>query len=254
MQNNINILWTGGLDSTFLLVSICRAGGMNTIQPVYVIDPTRGSVKEELCAIRNITQLIRKQVAGGERLLDVITVKVSDIASDSVITQAHAYLHEKYSLGTQYDWLARYAKQQNLNLMVGVQMESRGKVVHTLEGVSLNKVTIANIDCLTVNEVDQLNQCAKTVFEHLLFPCLIVGTSKVQEWKLLQKWGLEELAHQTWFCHQPVLGMPCGQCNPCKDAINEDMAWRVPYQGRILGWVRKQYRRLSSRFNMIKKK
>lgn len=32
----------------------------------------------------------------------------------------------------------------------------------------------------------------------------------------------------SWFCHEPILGRPCGMCGPCEDAMMLGMQWRVP--------------------------
>lgn len=53
-KGTVNILWTGGWDSTFRVVELSRMEGI-TIQPVYVIDPNRKSVPYELRAMDNIT-------------------------------------------------------------------------------------------------------------------------------------------------------------------------------------------------------
>lgn len=58
---------------------------------------------------------------------------------------------------------------------------------------------------------------------------------------------LKELGHQntikyTWFCHFPVWGMPCGHCNPCRDCLNEGLAFRVPKLGRLLYYIYKPYK------------
>ena len=48
-------------------------------------------------------------------LNDVKIIQKNDIVEDCVITTAYKRLFEKYELGSQYDWLARYAKQTGQN-------------------------------------------------------------------------------------------------------------------------------------------
>lgn len=63
--------------------------------------------------------------------------------------------------------------------------------------------------------------------------------SKLEEVEYMKSIGLESIIGKTHFCHTPVFGLTCGQCNPCKDALNEGMQYRVSTFGRILGFFRK---------------
>jgi hypothetical protein len=54
----------------------------------------------------------------------------------------------------------------------------------------------------------------------------------------MKEWDMNDVVLSTWFCHSPILGQPCGRCNPCKDALAEGLAWRVPIIGRLLGVLR----------------
>jgi 7-cyano-7-deazaguanine synthase len=63
--------------------------------------------------------------------------------------------------------------------------------------------------------------------------------SKLEEVDYMKSLGLSEIIRKTHFCHHPVFGLTCGQCNPCKDALNEGMEWRVSKLGMFLGLTRK---------------
>lgn len=93
-------------------------------------------------------------------------------------------------------------------------------------------------------------ECLK-IFENLHFPSHLFSLEKIEEAELLKKWGCRDILNSTWFCHSPVLGYPCGRCNPCKDALNEGMAWRVPMIGRVLGLVRGGCRKILSKIYHI---
>lgn len=62
--------------------------------------------------------------------------------------------------------------------------------------------------------------------------------SKLDEIEKYTEWGYNRTIKKTWFCHRPIWGMPCGHCNPCKDCLNEGLAFRVPKLGYILGGLR----------------
>ena len=233
----VNVLWTGGLDSTYLIVKLCIMGNVK-IQPYYIIDEGRESTGKELQAIKKITSEIRQSGKIKSDLLDAIIVERKTISDYPDITKAWKRLNKKYALGSQYDWLARFARQEKLKLMVGVQMEQRGKVVHTLQGKEMIKVKQGSLDVFSTNGIPDLNKDATLLYENLQFPCFIVGLSKVQEWEDLYNWGFKTIANMTWFCHTPIFGMTCGHCNPCKDALMEGMAFRVSKIGYAFGAIK----------------
>lgn len=76
------------------------------------------------------------------------------------------------------------------------------------------------------------------IFGNMQFPELLFSIDKIEEIRLMREWGLNDVVMTTWFCHNPVLGKPCGHCNPCRDALNEGLSWRVPLSERILGTLR----------------
>lgn len=85
------------------------------------------------------------------------------------------------------------------------------------------------------------NQDCVNVFQYFRFPVHLYEIEKTEEVEIMKKNGAMKIAKSTWFCHRPIFGLTCGQCNPCKDALNEGMAWRVSKLGRALGFVRRIY-------------
>ena len=120
IQNNdkkvvVNILWTGGWDSTFRIIQLSAKDII--IQPHYLKD-NRKSQNFELNAILSITEDIRKLDSTQCTIRSLILMNVSDINEDKEITQAYQNLTKKHRLGSQYEWLARYSKNIN-NLEIG---------------------------------------------------------------------------------------------------------------------------------------
>lgn len=235
MKNIINVFWTGGLDSTYLVVKLLSMG--ITVQPYYIIDSERKSLKKELNAIERISECINRCSTMKGDLLPAIIIRKECIKTYPDITDAWKRLNKKYALGEQYDWLARFAHQQNINLVVGVMMEQRGKVVHTLEGKELVKQELNGLEVFTTKELLGLNHDAFVLYENILFPTLLVGKKKTEEWEELHQLGFGDVAEMTWFCHHPILGMTCGHCNPCQDALNEGIAFRVSKLGYTFGAI-----------------
>jgi hypothetical protein len=68
-------------------------------------------------------------------------------------------------------------------------------------------------------------------FRRFRFP--ILGWTKVQMRDWACDHGLDDVLEQTWFCHTPVRGRPCGSCNPCQYAVAEGMSYRLTWLGRL---------------------
>ena len=235
-MQTINVLWTGGLDSTYVVLRLSFLPNI-VINPIYVIDPPRKSTRKELAAIRAITKDIRANKQTKAILNDVIIIQKRDISEDSMITMACKRLYEKYELGSQYDWLARYAKQTGRYLTLGLECTERSKVANVFDAEAvLYKHQEGQYETMRVDE-SQSSQDVNAVFKLFEIPTFIYKHTKIEEAEGFKQFGYEETMLKTWFCHRPVLGLTCGHCNPCKDALNEGMAYRVSKLGYILGGV-----------------
>lgn len=252
-MKKINVLWTGGLDSTFRM---CQLALQNVeINPYYIIDKNRKSTPKELAAIRNITKELRKNNHTKATINPLKIIQQDDIPKNESITNAWQVLKRKYKLGSQYDFLARFAHQLgNEGLELGVTFDPRGKIARTVygEGAGGNIGDLTdrkdywlakrsdgkNVFTYMPIDYDNASSEFKTIFWCLNMPLSLFQITKPEEYKGILRMSFEKIAELTWFCHTPVLGMPCGQCNPCKDALNEGMEWRLPLTGRILGGIR----------------
>ena len=232
----INILWTGGLDSTCRVAELSRQPII--IQPYYILDNDRKSIDKELTSIRRITSAIKSDKSTKCQLNDIITIEKSSIPKNEKITKAYLILKEKYSLGSQYDWLARFASDKNILLEMGLEKNPTGKAFLTITGeCTLVEEKFDGIEEFRI-DLQKSSDEAIAIFKNLRFPSRLWETDKVGEVELMKSLGLGHLILLTWFCHRPVLGMTCGHCNPCKDALNEGMAWRVSKLGYVLGTIR----------------
>lgn len=230
---SINVLWTGGLDSTYLVARLAMGYDCN-IQPYYIMDEGRASTRNEIDAITKITESIRHKENVRGVVLDPIMVRKRDIIPDSGITKAWKSLNKRYSIGIQYEFIARFAKEKGICLAVGVMCDDRSKIAKPVEAEE--KSVVMN-ELGGYYRIQCLNDDCGPVLKNMLFPVFMWKKKKTEEWKELMALGLEDVASMTWFCHTPILGMPCGHCNPCKDALAEGMSFRVPFLGRILYYV-----------------
>ena len=92
----VNILWTGGLDSSFRVIELSQMEVI--IQPYYIIDPVRSSLHYELKAIETISNIIRKHPKTKAQLLNLKKIYIKDINPDKDITDAFNRLHNKYTI------------------------------------------------------------------------------------------------------------------------------------------------------------
>jgi hypothetical protein len=196
-----NVFWTGGYDSTFLVLYLLKYGN---VQPIYL----RGCIDNETCdkkgrrnqyqeekTMDNIRQLIQSKYT----LLP--TKKIDNIQLDEDTRQA-AQESYKSGLGTrsinQYAFISQYCKDNNFIAHVGV---------------------VRSNDCWS--ELPVINKgttrCRNTtlrLFKNFRFPCIHLLK---KDMKYLIK--NDELLSKTWSCWRPQNGVPCGKCKMCKERI-----------------------------------
>ncbi|MBQ3608746.1 MAG: hypothetical protein IJA03_01725 [Bacteroidaceae bacterium] len=165
MKRTINVLWTGGLDSTCRVAQLSQMANI-IIQPYYIVDPSRGSIKYEISAMKNIAAIIRNNTKTTAELKDTILIKLNDIKGFPEITDSYKILRNKYLLGSQYDFLARFAKQENIALEIGLECSNRSKAYMTIIGESNELLEDKDIDELYVNTKTASKEL-NNVFENL---------------------------------------------------------------------------------------
>lgn len=251
-MKTVNVLWTGGLDSSYRIIELSRLAV--NIQPYYIWDHTRGSIKQELRAIKRISKDVRENKYTKANLFPVKIVKDTDIEENASITQAWERMNQKYKLGSQYDYLARFARQNGLKLEVGLECSERSKAFNTIKSESILKLMNVNFGgkyTAYYIDIQSSSMDAMMLFENMLFPATLWHMSKLEEVEGYKKLGFGDSITKTWFCHRPVFGLPCGHCNPCKDCLNEGLAFRVPWLGYTLGSIRRILQGVKRRIKKI---
>lgn len=217
-RKTIKILWTGGWDSSFRVISL--AGKEVTIQPYYVSD-NRVSEKKELDAIAEITNELLKSGDTKSIIAPLQIVSSHEIQKDEEISASYHALLKKKFMGSQYDWLARLAKN-NEGLELSIHRDDMAfEIIKTF-----GKVSLINDEAGDYYVVDR-NESPKdivNVFGKFRFPLLEL--SKIDMKKLAESKGFADLMNKTWFCHHPIDDKPCGFCHPCKYTIEEGMSFR----------------------------
>ena len=225
-----------------------------------MVDESRSGKREEMTAMEKILVKIRENKDFKAKVKDIQYFDKDDILSNyknGEISNAFKYLKEKYTLGTQYEWFALLADAQNWKIECGLEMSDRSKALKaiTLEG----RLVLIEDDFLQNRYCIEQKISSKEL--NLVLGNIILGivdlTKKDAEVIASQK-GWMDIMKVTWFCHTPIKGKPCGMCNPCKDAMNEEMEWRMPsisqwrYKYLKDNFEGKVYRKLFSVFQRIK--
>ena len=205
-QAPVKLLWTGGWDSTFRLLELVLTQ-KRQVQPYYLISHGgRPTAKIELETMDRIRGLIYQRQPGSEALLlPTIYKEVSDIKPNEAITAEYKRLTAVKPLGSQYEFLARFAEEQGITELELSVEKYRNKPTY---------------------------EFAKTnMFKYFSFPLLQMTKLEMQE--AAKKQGFLDIMDETFFCHTPINGQPCGNCNPCRIALEEGLGRRLPFERRL---------------------
>lgn len=226
-QRTIQVLWTGGWDSTFRICWLL----WNTdayIEPHYLITP-RKSTDVELSTMTSIASALGR--LGGtfaERLRPLIVADAALWPVEDVHAERFRALLSIGPLGEQYLWLARYAEQVGKEFELAIHADDKATAV-VRDFVTPVTSPVGPTFRLRPNH----GYDAARLFERFSFP--ILSLTKVAMAREAQLQGFRTVMAETWFCHKPRGGKPCGVCGPCRDAASEGMGWRIPLERRLAG-------------------
>jgi hypothetical protein len=225
----VNLLWTGGWDSTFRLLQASIVEE-RTVQPHYVIDHKRRSVQCEVAAMAAIKQAISERFPEARaRILPTSFYERCEIPENEEITASHRTLLHTQFLGWQYDWLARLMAWQRIRPMeLAIHRDDRAHSF--IQGFVERQPT--GYFAVAVGSAHP----AANLFRGFVFP--ILDMTKLQMGSAAGEHGFHPILEQTWFCDSPDAQLrPCGACNPCRYTIHEGLGWRVPAVNRARGKV-----------------
>lgn len=228
-----NVLWTSGWDSTYRVAELVLVQEKE-VQPWYVVDSARRSTRVELNEIKRIrAALIKKDPAVEKRLRELRLIYKEDIPLEGTLSEGYKRLADRSHLGSQYDWLARLAKSENVRFELSIHCDDKA---HGF----LDGFTTADHDGVHF-PVDKLPSDL-AIFHGFSFP--LFDLSKLDMQAGAQENGFDDIMEMTWFCFFPLLdGRPCGFCNPCRYTREEGLSRRVP---EPTAWRRAQYLTLYS--------
>ncbi|HVI59600.1 MAG TPA: hypothetical protein VM619_12130 [Luteimonas sp.] len=237
-QPCVNLLWTGGWDSTFRLLQLLLLHRLPVV-PYYLEDPTRASTRIEREVIARIGDRLRDAHPHVRGLLWPLRVAaVADIPVDREIDDALREIRARVYIGSQYAWLPAFCRREGIDDMeIGVHVDD--KVQALVRPYAMAFEHAGGFRSVRVDPA-YADTPESRLFRDFSFPLFHID--KVGMGREAQAHGWGEVMDMTWFCHAPVRGAPCGICAPCVYTIEEGLAHRVPAPRRALSYV---YRHLA---------
>jgi len=220
-----HLLWTGGWDSTFRLLQLL-IDYRKPVVPYYIIDTSRASTLTEIDTRHSIIQMvINRYPYTAELILPTQFYSLGDIKKNDDITSKFKMLKDELHIGSQYDWLSRFAGQFGIkNLELSIEKSDRN--TH-FKDVSIFK-KIVDLSAGVVYKVDELlpESHPKSIFKPFLYPLLEYYKTDMKKHSIDK--GYDDILNLSWFCFTPINGRPCGLCNPCKNVVVEGLGHRLP--------------------------
>ena len=209
----VNILWTGGWDSTSRMIQASREAC--TIQPYYIIDPDRPSSLKEIRQMQKIKNALKIK-SPTSNIKDIKNLVLDTLVIENKYKLAHKNLLKQCFLGSQYIWFGKLSKQiENLELCV-----------HSVDKIgSLIRLMYSERNSGNYNKESDL----ELLFGSMKFP--LMGYTKLKMEEECIKNNDLDILNMSWFCFTPINGTPCGLCNPCKYALEEGMLKRFSKRG-----------------------
>ncbi|NUS38387.1 MAG: hypothetical protein HOQ02_05120 [Lysobacter sp.] len=233
----MNLLWTGGWDSTFRLLQLLLLYRLPVV-PYYLEDPTRASTPVELRTIERIGAHLRATYPHVRGLLQPLRVATTaSVAPVAEIDAALDEIRERVFIGSQYAWLPAFCRQRGIaDMEIGVHLDDKVRTLvrpYALEFAHPGGFRSVRVDPAYADTAEF------RLFRYFSFPLFHLDKRTMARLAAAEGWSA--IMDMTWFCHSPVRGAPCGICAPCVYTIEEGLAYRVPAPRRALSLL---YRRL----------
>lgn len=219
----VQLLWTGGWDSSFRLMQLLLVE-RRPVQPIYVVDTGRPSTLFELRAMEAMRAGLLARLADPSLLAPVRLVLASDhppAPQDAAIGER---LRRETSMGTQYVWLSGPARSLGWS---GVEL-----------CIERYESGLSDWQRRIFAEPGVLNGSPESeLFRFWSFPVIHLTKDEMRE--VARSAGFLDLLLLRWFCFRPLLGRPCGRCRPCRLTHREGVRFANPVLVAVRDLVRK---------------
>lgn len=235
------IYWTGGYDSTFLLIQALVIEGY-PVQPIYIkcenldnkfsIDGRKNQKKE----LETMNRLRERILIDYPHLKPMFlpTMYVYSIKKDNTITNKFRRLHSQFGFFSrdinQYERMARFSIHYEKPIEVGLEKCSTG-LDEATTGIRINEGSkycqidslnsLINLNNHPDNNYPKKDYTNLDIFRNFRFP--IVHLTKENIKRLAARQKVLYLLQMTWTCWYPTEdGKPCNTCPQCSKRINLD--------------------------------
>lgn len=212
------ILWSGGLDSTYLLCKLARESD-EPIQPIYVLFPetvNRGAADKEIEAQDNLLPFIRSEHGIRAEILKPIRIKEDDLPYREGFEEAYDRQQNEPLVAKHYMYRALGKLTDKYpGIMIGIEAPPPGRFANGIgrTETALNEYGIHIQDDGTLTLDENGNKDMFTIFGGLKF--CIAHTNAIEELEALKKWGYEDLIPLMRTCCT-ALPQQCGVCSNCE--------------------------------------
>lgn len=233
----VNLLWTGGWDSTFRLLQLLLEHRVPVV-PYYLEDPTRPSTAIELQTMARIGNHLRAVYPHVRELLHPIRVaSVRDVMVDEEIAAALREIRQRVFIGSQYAWLPSFCKHNAIDqIELGVHVDDKVQALvrpYALEFDHPDGYRSVRVDPRHADTPEF------RLFRYFGFPLFHIDKVGIDRRAGTDGWSA--VMDMTWFCHTPLRGRPCGICAPCIYTIEEGLARRVPMSRRVVSYFYRRF-------------
>jgi 7-cyano-7-deazaguanine synthase in queuosine biosynthesis len=227
----VELLWTGGWDSTFRLLCLLLEHRV-PVQPSYLFDERRVSAPIEVATMDRLrARLTASHPHARALFLPTRIERVPPTTPDDDIQRAFDDILRTYRIGDQYAFLARFCRTHGLrDVELSIEWFNRGTNVALGPHVVRVPSTLGGETFRIGNDAPAPY---RTLFGMFTFP--LFETSKPRMAEVARRRGWNVLLEDTWFCHHPTKHLrPCGFCNPCQYALEQGFGARIPPSRRVL--------------------
>ena len=220
-----HLLWTGGWDSTFRLLQLL-IDYRKPVIPYYIIDTSRASTLTEIDTRHSIVRkIIERYPYTEELILAGQYFSLGDIKKNEDVSSKFKILKSEMHIGSQYDWLSRFAVQFEINNLE-LSIEKSDRTTH-FKDTSIFKL-MEDKSAGSIYKVDEQlpDSHPKSIFKPFLYPLLDFYKTDMKRHSIDK--GYDDILNTSWFCFTPINGRPCGLCNPCRNVVVEGLGHRLP--------------------------
>lgn len=234
----VNLLWTGGWDSTFRLLDLVLVKA-RPVQPYYFIHTARRGFATEILAMNAIKRRLAERHPEALSLIRPTVFRdVADIPADKEIAETYERICAKTHIGIQYEWGARFARAEGV-APLELSLIGGGHMFGVFEPLLHQERIDDDLFC----EIDRKHDGSDVyrLFKDYRFP--LIMTTKQEMLARARQHGFAEIMDLTVFCHTPRPdGRPCGLCIPCGIAVENGLGWRLPRGSRLRHRLQRLYR------------